>query len=225
VPAVLLALAGIMISIWEFVRGKRSGLFLLFLGWSILPLSVLILRKSFLYDNFRQVLFVIPPFFMIAGVTIERINTYLKHPALIGLFILLISLPGIRADVKLHPYQYVYYNEFVPGKKSEFWGYNGDYWGISQKEIVDFLNAVAPANATVKVCSIPLIFDSYIRKDLRIDYTCKTGAEAGNAADYIVITSSKSLDTIPYPQTDVVYTVGRENAIYGVVIAVPSQSK
>jgi hypothetical protein len=220
--AVILSLAGLVIAVLEFIRGKRSGLLFLFVGWTIIPLGYLVLKRSLMYDNFRQVLFIIPPFFMIAGVTIEKIVNLICRPYLILLLILLIALPGLWSIVKLHPYQYVYYNEFIPGKKSGFQGYNGDYWGTSQKEIVDYLNAKVPANATVQVCSIPLIFSEYVRADIHIDYDCTSTPNADAAAHYIVITSPKSLDTIPYPQTDVVYSVGREGSIFGVVIQVPN---
>jgi hypothetical protein len=40
------------------------------------------------------------------------------------------------------------------------------------------------------------------------------------SADYVVITSPKSLDTIPYSQRDVVFSVGRSGSPFGVVILV-----
>jgi hypothetical protein len=218
--AILLSLAGMVITVVEFIRGKRSGLLFLFLGWTVLPLGYLVLKRSLMYDNFRQVLFTIPPFFMIAGVAIDKIINLIRRPSLILLFIVLIALPGLWSIVKLHPYQYVYYNEFIPGKKSEFQGYNGDYWGTSQKEIVDYLNATVPANTTVQVCSIPLIFSKYVRTDIHINYDCSPTPKADSASHYVVITSPKSLDTIPYPQTDVVYSVGRDGSIFGVVLLV-----
>lgn len=225
VPAVLLALAGIIISIVEAIRGKRSVLFLFLLGWTLLPLAVLILRESILYNNFRQVLFVIPPLFMVAGVAIERVNGFLKRPAMIGLFILLMILPGIWSAIKLHPYQYVYYNELVLGRKSDFREYNGDYWGTSLKELTEYLNTAAPTDAAVRVCSIPLIFEPYLRADLQINYSCDPAPERDGEFDYVVITSPRSLDTVPYAQKDVVCTVGREDSIYGVVISLADPSK
>jgi hypothetical protein len=223
--AILLSLAGMALIAVEFIRGKRSGLFFLFLGWTVLPLGYLVLKRSLMYDNFRQVLFTIPPFFMIAGLAIEKIVDFLRRPSLILLFIVLIALPGLWSVIQLHPYEYVYYNHFVSDRKSNFREFNGDYWGTSQKEIVEYLNATVPKNTTVQVCSTyPITFPTYIRPDISIKYDCETMPKAEAFAHYVVITSLKSLDTIPYPQSDVVYSVGRDGSIFAAVLLV-SQTK
>jgi hypothetical protein len=85
---------------------------------------------------------------------------------------------------------------------------------------VDYLDAKVPANTTVQVCSIPLIFSEYVRTDIHINYDCTSTSNVDSAAHYIVITSPKSLDTIPYPPADVAYSVGRDGSIFGVVIKV-----
>jgi hypothetical protein len=223
-PAILLAVVGMLIVSAEFIRGKRYGLFILFLCWTILPVGILILRRSHLYDNFRQVLFVIPPFFILAGLTIEKLNKFLRHPAWIGFFILLASLPGIVADVKLHPYQYIYYNKFVTVVDAEI-RLNRDYWATSLKETAQYLNSVAPANSSILVCGPIYSITPYLRSDLKTTSNCNDGEEFEVASRYVVLTRAKNFQMAHTPPLEVVYTVVRENSILAVVKSVATNLK
>ncbi len=71
-PVWALFIAGLAATGWGLV--KRRGyveLLALTLFWFILPLSGFIVTRTPLYDNFRQVFFILPPVFLIAGVVFE----------------------------------------------------------------------------------------------------------------------------------------------------------
>lgn len=215
--AVLLALAGFVIAIVEWIRGKRSGLLFLFLGWSVLPMIVLMARHASLYNNFRQVLFIIPPFFMIAGLAIDRIIRYFHRPSITAALILIILVPGLWADVKLHPYEYVYYNQFIGGVNPASHRYEIDYWAVSVKEAALYLNEAAPLNSTILACAPPFTLDLYLRADLKV-----TACEAGQIPpaiqyDYYIASGHGFITKLYYPQAKVVFSVDRENTPLTVV--------
>jgi hypothetical protein len=215
-PAVLLTVAGLVIAIVELYRGKRSGLLFLFLGWSVLPVVVLMAKHASLYNNFRQVLFIIPPFFMIAGLAIDRIIQYFHRPWITAAFILLICLPGLWAIWDLHPYEYIYYNQFVGGVSNASRRYETDYWAVSVKDAARYLNEAAPLNSTIIACAPPATLDLYLRDDLKVT-SCKSGEIPSNSYDYYVASGHGYINKLYYPQAKLVFSVNRDNALLIVV--------
>jgi hypothetical protein len=215
-PAVILAVVGIVIAIVEFIRRKPSGLLFLFLGWTLLPMSVLTLKESTLYNNFRQVLFIIPPFFIIAGLAIEKIIQLVRQPVVIGLLFLIMILPSIFADLSLHPYEYVYYNQFIGGVQNASRQYDTDYWGISAKETAQFLNETAPANATILTCTPIFTMELYLRADLRAT-SCEDATVTSGDYDYLVLSGNSYINKSYYPGTEVVFSVNRENTVLAMI--------
>ncbi len=114
-PFLLLFYIGFGFLIWRLLRDKLKTDLLLYIGFgSILPLLGLIWLHSPLYDNFRQLLFLLPGFFPAAGVVLEVIINKLRQRVLRLTLILVICLPGLVSLIRLQPYQYVYYNS-LPG--------------------------------------------------------------------------------------------------------------
>jgi hypothetical protein len=224
-PAVILAIAGILIAIVGFIRGDRTGLLFLFLGWTVLPLGFLIWKESYLYDNFRQVLFLIPPFFLMAGLAIEKIIHLIRRPVPVVAFIFLICLPGFWADIRLHPYQYIYYNQFIGGVSKASLDYNTDYWATSFKETAHYLNETTPANSSILVCGPVNLLQPFLRTDLKATEGCKEGAGTGGQADLVVIYTRHNIHTQNYPHAEVIYSVNRENAVLAVVKSLKGQSE
>jgi hypothetical protein len=216
-PAVLLTLAGFVIAIMEWVRGRRSGLLFLFLGWSILPMIVLMVKHASLYNNFRQVLFIVPPFFIIAGLAIDRILEYFHRPYMTAAFILLILLPGLWANVRLHPYEYIYYNQFVGGVRNASRHYEVDYWAVSLQEAARYLNDIAPANSTIVACAPVYTLEIYLRPDLRANFCDPNQEPSPGDYDYYVASGYGYINIPFYPQAKVVFSVYRENVPITVV--------
>ena len=135
-PALLLSIAGLGILIRSIISKESREVFLLFLGWFLLPIMGVILIHSILYDNGRQLYFLLPPIFFLPGVALDLIFRTLTKPVFrIGL-IAVIALPGIYSSIRLHPYEYVYYNSLVNGTGGAFRSYEMDYWGTSFTEAI-----------------------------------------------------------------------------------------
>jgi Dolichyl-phosphate-mannose-protein mannosyltransferase len=208
-PVWFLFAIGLGIVVYDSIkkRPERRSLLTLVVVWFILPLAGFILTRSPLYDNFRQVFFILPPVFMMAGVAFERI----RRPALQALLIGLLVLPGIVDGARIHPYEYVYYNRFIGGVQGAYRKFELDYWGTSYRAAAAWLNDQAPQRSTVWVEGPTHILQLYVRRDLKI-YSTYEAARADHY-DYVVATSRYNLDQTAYPAAKVIYTIMRDGAI------------
>ncbi|MGE5073805.1 MAG: hypothetical protein ACM3MF_10280, partial [Anaerolineae bacterium] len=204
---------GFAISVYEAIqRNGRSRTLLVLAGaWFILPLLGFVITRSPLYDNFRQVIFILPPVFVVAGLAFERVRRPALQAALIGLLV----LPGIVDGIRLHPYEYIYYNHFIGGVQGAFRRFELDYWGTSYREAADYVNAVAPANATVWIEGPAHLFQLYARPDLKTYSTYE--ADRADHYDYVVALSRYDLDLTAYPDAAVVHVIQRDGATLTVI--------
>lgn len=209
-PLILLGI-GFGIHGWKTENRARGGLLLLALVWSFVPLVGFILTRAPLYDNFRQVLFVLPPLFILAGLAFDQ----LQYPPLKVAIIALAIVPGIAAGLQLHPYEYIYYNRFVGGVQGAFRRYELDYWGTSYRAAAAYLDQTAPANATVWVEGPTHLLQEYTRPDLKIYSTYETAR--ADHYDYVVALTRFNLDLQSYPDATVDHTIERQGALLTVI--------
>lgn len=201
-----MAAAGLTVAALGWVRSRMyGGVLFLTLGWFVLPLMFFIFGGASLYDNFRQVLFILPPVFLLAGVALNELFTRVQRPAWRAAFLSLLILPGIMAMVRLHPYEYVYYNHF---SGETFRRYEADYWTTSFREAARRLNAVAEPKARVQVIGPTHTFEPFVRSDLKIVET---------EPDYLVVTTRYDWDLRYYPEAPEVVRVERQGMIFVVV--------
>ena len=122
----------------------------IFLSWLFLPLFVVIVLNSVLYDGYRHMFFIYPALLMISlrgltsvfefckrklkGQLLKRINMTLMIIILFGLF------PTTLFMVKNHPFQNVYFNRLA-GKdmKSVKNNFELDYWGLSYRKALEYI--------------------------------------------------------------------------------------
>jgi hypothetical protein len=209
----LAILAGLVIAAVKAFRRNRQArtLLLLTVVWCVLPIIGFITTRTPLYDNFRQVLFILPALFMLAGLAFEQIGHRALRLAVIGLAV----LPGIIAGALLHPYEYIYYNRLVGGVQGAFRAYELDYWGTSYREAAAYLASVAPANATVWVEGPTHLLQLYARPDLKI-YSTYESARL-ESYDYVVALTRFDLDLTSFPDAPLVHIIQREGAALTVI--------
>jgi len=210
-PVWALSIAGWLVSIISGGRGEKRGLVELALLWFVIPLALFIALHIALYDNFRQILFVIPPIFLMAGVAFEKIKNVKWQVAVIALSL----IPGIFGIFSLHPYEYMYYNSFVGGVDGAYDRYDLDYWGTSYREAAEYVNSVAQPNATVWVEGPSHLFALFARDDLKI-YS-PSEVERAESYSYVVALTRYNFDEITYPDAEVVYRITRGDAVLAVI--------
>ncbi|HAE59311.1 MAG TPA: hypothetical protein DCG54_07355 [Anaerolineae bacterium] len=188
---------------------------LLCLAWFGLPLGVALLGKSYFYDNFRQVLFILPPLFLLAGWGLQNIWHSLPRAWLRAVLLFVLLLPGLLGIVRIHPYQYIYYNSLVGGVPGAFRQYEMDYWGTSFREVARFLNTRAPQDAEVVVVGPPTTLWRYVRPDIRVYNVVEERNSSGSY--YLLVSTRNNRDLDTYPSAPTVYQVEKDGAILAVL--------
>lgn len=208
-PVWLLAIAGWMVTV---VGGmKMRGLVVLSLLWFIIPLAGFIVFRAALYDNFRQVLFILPPVFLMAGVAIEKLKNVNWQIMLISVCL----IPSAVGMGDLHPYEYIYYNSFVGGVNGAAERFEMDYWGTSYREAAEYINEVAPPNAKIWVEGPAQLFAVFARGDLKVYSTGEM--DRAERYDYVVAMTRYGLDETSHPDAEIIHRIMREHAVLAVI--------
>ena len=117
-------------------KNRVIGLLFVFL---LVPLSIIILKKSVLYNGWRQLFFIYPSFIIMMIYTFHYFKKTKIHLPLLIVFVLYLSNVFYN-QIKLHPYEAVYFNELVSKEKDYLAkNFEFDYWGISYKEAYEKL--------------------------------------------------------------------------------------
>jgi hypothetical protein len=159
----------------------------------------------------------VPPLFLLAGLGLDALLTWL-HPRWLRLGLtLLILAPGIFALVRLHPYQYTYYNTFIGGTGGAFRRFETDYWLTCYKETMHLINQEAQNHpVTVFVLRQPQIARRYAAAGVTVE-----GFDPANDTTYpgslLLLITRYNQDLNNHPDDPVRFTVGRAGALFCVV--------
>ncbi len=186
------------------------------LAWfAILVLYVLIKRPP-MYDGFRHFLFILPPVFIVAGFAFDAGFTWIRANWLRILILTALILPGILAGVKLHPYEYTYYNTFVGGTNGAFRTFETDYWLTCYKEAVEQFNQQAPPNATLVVYREAANAAYYAADGINVQ-DFRAYAKNITSGDYVLVASRSNEDLHIERKAPIVISVGRDGATFCVI--------
>jgi hypothetical protein len=211
-PVWVLFFAGLYVAVVGYIKRREYGWVLFLLaGWFIIPFMIFSFGGFSFYDNFRQVLFILPPVFLMAGVAFSKITKSNWQIALIALVI----LPGVIEGIRLHPYEYIYYNRFVGGVNGAQKRFELDYWATSYREAAEYVNSIAQPNSYVWVEGPAHLFETYARDDLKVldAYDPKLlGQEY-----YLVTLTRYDLHLLIEPDAQIIHTVSLDGASLAVV--------
>ena len=212
-PVWILLLTGLIY--WWRKRTELNSKFLggLSFGWFVLPVTGLILVQAPLYDNSRQVFFLLPPIFLLGGWGLEGLFQKIERPIFKALIIIGIAIPGIVSGMRLHPYQYIYYNRLVGGVMGAERRFELDYWGLSYFEAAEYLNTVAPPNTRIWAAGPSHLLP--IRSDMAL-YSLDQEFRA-ESYDYVVAMTRYDLDRTTFRESEILYEVTREGALLTVI--------
>lgn len=212
-PVWLLFFIGLAVAIFGLRKDRleRRDLLALTLAWFILPAATFVIVRPTLYDNFRQTLFILPPVFLMAGLALELV----RKPAIQAALAALIVLPGVVTSVRLHPYEYVYYNQFLGGTQAAADRFELEYWATSYREAAAEANRIAPPNANIWVDGPAHLFSRFARPDFHI-YSPQE-AERADHYDLVVTLARYDLEKTSFPEAPIVYRVIRDGAVFAVL--------
>jgi len=143
-----LGLAGIIFSLNGFLRkpllyfqNSIDRHLLLYLYSFIVPVVAVVALKSVLYDDWRHLYFIYPPFILLAAYGMnELLQTKFKKAYIAIWFLQIVFL--VVFMFQNHPYEYVYFNNLVSHKKDKLLAnYPLDYWGLSNKDGLEWVLA------------------------------------------------------------------------------------
>lgn len=214
-PLLALALLGLgVFAVWGLRRRLDRDLGVLAGLWTLLPFAAAVAVSPSLYDNARQLFFILPPVFLLGGLGLQIIFQWIQSPALRGALIALAVLPGVLAIAQLHPYQYVYYNSLAGGVQGAERRFELDYWGASFRAAAGYLNENAPPGARVVAIGPAPSLWRYTRPDIQVTSL----EDALPERPYYVVALTRNDDDLDeFPEAPVVFEIGRMGARLAVV--------
>jgi hypothetical protein len=149
--------------------------------WCPLIGIVLIKPNLALFDAWRHILFLVGPLIILSSIGLYAfIQSKKKYVVIIAIFLCAINIGiTINTMVKLHPYEYIYFNSLVGGLKGAYRNYETDYWGASFKEATEWIykNKVyyssSDGNLYIYPC-IDWLAKPYLKPNMIIDSTKAT---------------------------------------------------
>ena len=121
--------------IWKSNKEK----FLLFIFFTVIsPLFLIYIFNSITYNGWRHLYFLFPSLILIGIYFIERISIqFNKKKIAIALptILIFIFINNLYNLVKLHPYQYIYFNLIFERKANKL--FEIDYWGVANKQSLE----------------------------------------------------------------------------------------
>ena len=193
---------------------------LLIFSWFAIPFAFSVLSRPPMYDGMRHFLFILPPIFIIAGFTFEYLNMLIKKNWIKILFITIILLPGFLGIVRLHPYEYAYYNSIIGGTAGAFRHYETDYWLTCYKEAVEKFNKLEARPVNLYVHREVDVAQPYAAKNVRV--LDERGAEDQiQHGDFILINTRTNEDRKSFHDAPTLLSIGRAGATFCVIKEIP----
>jgi len=209
IPALVLGVAGAVLALARRgVASVRTAERLALAAWLAAPLVYLSLPGMDTYDNFRQVLFVLPPLFVFAAPAFQGLFDRIRLSSLSVAVSAVCLVPGVWGIITLHPYEYIYYNALVGGVAGAYRNYELDYWCLSARQGILRLNDIAAPGARLAVNKDSDQLIPYAREDLVI-LPDRDSTELAKAADpdYMMVCTRANSDLLILPGRDIAVEV------------------
>jgi hypothetical protein len=227
----LLSMIGLLASISWQRRGRSTPETLLASAlqlWLIAPLAIIAIGRPNVYDGIRHVLFVLPALALFAGWgaawLAEALPKSGRRRVVSVVLGLALALPAFHL-VRLHPYQMTYFNFLVGGLEGANGRYETDYWLLSYREAMEWVNdrAGEQQDGTLQVV---VAVDQYSYEcaaafaapGVRIELMPQvpTERQLPSAYDYSIATTRYGLHGA-FPESPIVHRVERAGGVFSVI--------
>jgi hypothetical protein len=198
----------------------RAARLLVLVSWLLIPVAYALIARPPLYDGMRHFLFVLPPAFAIAAAGLEfllfRVPRHWARLTLIGL----IMMPGTAGIVRLHPYEYTYFNSLIGGTGGAFRHYETEYWLTCYKESVERFNQLELEPVRLFVHREAAVAAPYAAMNVSVRDE-RSSKEQIQAGDFILVNTRTNEDLHTFRDAPEVLTVGRAGATFCIIKSVP----
>lgn len=241
-PVVPLAVLGVVLGFWKMLRERAPSLevrkervvsLALIFVWFITLLAYIFLRRPSMYDGIRHFLFILPPVFIFAGLAYEflvqqaaALLQRMKIPAGRAVFWLgaaggvILLVPGLYGILKLHPYEYTYYNLYIGGTSRAFRTYETDYWLTCYKDAVQALNERVTAPVRLFVKREAYLAEPFAGENVQV-LPLGGAAEEPRSGDYVLANSRTNDNLTTYPKAPIVLEISRVGAKFCTIRQIP----
>lgn len=140
---VTLGFFGSFLFIKKYISQNKSLFISLLYFVALFPLAFIAAKESLLHDGWRHLIFVYPPMVVAAvlfWINLDKLTIGKKNLqyGLYGILALLMLEPAYFI-VKNSAYPYTYFQPLVGGISDNYGHYETDYWGVSVKQAVQWL--------------------------------------------------------------------------------------
>jgi 4-amino-4-deoxy-L-arabinose transferase-like glycosyltransferase len=222
----------VIIGLWHlrhFTTNHDKANEALLLGWftlllaALFPLMFIMLDRPALYNGVRHFTFLLPPLAILAALGLCAFwDAIRQQPKLRIGFVavcILLTLNTVSTLIRLHPYEYVYYNQLAGNTAYAESHWEGDYWSSSLREAAEMLEAEVPMDKTkgdgldhapyrVAVCAESIQGQAYL--DHRFQITSDW-----MSADFFISSTNMNCDKVL--QGRIIGTVERMGATLAVI--------
>ncbi|GFE71280.1 hypothetical protein [Chroococcus sp. FPU101] len=197
-------------------RTQRACAVLVILQIFFLPFLAII-KHSTMYDGMRHSLYILPGIAALAITTIIWFFQKIRSQYLRLFLATLLSLyfATIVADmIALHPYEYVYFNRTYGGLKAAYQKQETEYWGLSFKEAMEWLNQNAEPNSTILIAGPAFAAQAFAdpsRNFKTFDRDEFPWGKVPNPDYYMALPRYDYQTSLFFPECPIVYSVMRQN--------------
>ena len=191
---------------------KKDGFPRYIFIWCLFPILRISIPPSVNFDGIRHFLEFLPAAALIAGVGTSRVLEWiaqrkklLRYPSMV-IIILAVSFSTILNFKNFGDYQYIYFNSLsggLPGGARLFGAAEStDYWAVSYRQGIQWLNENAPKDAVVHVPVgghlVDLTGPLWLRSDIQVigEELLTQQKEAGHAVYIMMVTRSDFYNSV-----------------------------
>jgi hypothetical protein len=214
-------IAGLVVFWLRFKSGRLEWRSLTpILLWFIVPFMYVLIFRPPMYDGYRHFLFILPPVFIVSGLVFQAIIERVRNNWSYALVIAVLVVPGVIGLVRLHPYEYTYYNLLVGGTGGAFRHYETDFWLTCYKELMTQVDEKVAPGTTLFVHRQPSIAQAYASSGLFID-RFDPEDDRTFSGSLLLLTTRANVDLSLHLEAPEILNVGREGAVFCLVKDIP----
>lgn len=141
---VLIGFVGALAWIGRLTKKYEPIPILLMFFATIFPVLYIIYKDSILHDGWRHLLFIYPSMIVVATLFWMQLESLFINKtvnvkyAIYVILLILMAEPTLFIARNLH-YPYIYFNPIGGGLKGAYGNYETDYWGVSTKQALDWM--------------------------------------------------------------------------------------
>ncbi len=188
--------------------------------WFLVPFIYVLIVRPPMYDGYRHFLFLLPPVFILSGLVFQAIEQRLRNRWNYVLTLSVLIIPGVIGLIRLHPYEYTYYNLLVGGTGGAFRSYETDFWLTCYKELMAQVDAQVIPGSTLFVHRQPSIAQYYASPGLLIERFDPEDDRTFQGS-LLLLTTRANVDLILHTNAPELLSVGREGAVFCLVKDIP----